>query len=365
MRVCVVLGVSPIPPGKDGDELKDNLIQTVKDVNGVTLVSSSIVEEDNKLTQLLSCVTEEASVDEIISVITNFLKIPGLDHCHECTCELWGSAPAILHLKPIEGYEFHLFYDNASVFEEWASITMKQWGIFVQKDLLSSEEVARLREAAMDEIEQTESLLKLHHPHIKIGQDTMSFKQIASRGYQRFDLLITQSSRVILDVIIPRVVQVLENILGELDTEVDCDMSVVYSKPGAPDQGWHADGDHQKGANDAGLEVNGWKTILSDPYALCLFIPLIDLDDTTGYTQFWPASHRNKNLAGFGAFAEIAKATWNGNCTAGSAIWYDYRLMHRGIKNESKSLRPVLQLLFKRKWYVETRNYGTESIVPS
>eukprot|EP00956_Cyclotella_meneghiniana_P006871 scaffold9251_cov92-Cyclotella_meneghiniana.AAC.6 len=360
MRVCVVLGVSPIPPGNDGEKIKDSLIQTVKDINGVTFVSSSIVEEDNEPTQLLSCVTEEASVDEMISVLSNLLKT----HRHECTCELWGSAPGILHLKPIEGYEFHLFYDNASVFEEWASITMKQWGIFVQKDLLSSEEVGQLRKAAVDEIEQTESLLKLYHPHLKIGQDMISFKEIASRGHQRFDLLVTQSSRVVLDLIIPRVAQVLKNILGELDVEVDCDMSVVYSKPGAPNQGWHADGDHQKGANDAGLEVNGWKSTLSDPYALCLFIPLIDLDDTTGYTQFWPASHRNKGLAGFGAFAEIAESTWDGKCTAGTAIWYDYRLMHHGIKNDSILLRPVLQLLFKRKWYVETRNYGTESLAP-
>ena len=137
---------------------------------------------------------------------------------------------------------------------------------------------------------------------------------------------------------------------------------MVYSKPGAHNQGWHADGDHQKGAKDAGWDVDGWKTRLAEPYALCLFIPLIDLNDRTGYTQFWPASHRYKELMGFGPVAEIAESSWNGKCSAGDAIWYDYRLMHRGMGNTSTALRPVVQVLFKKSWYTETRNYGTSGI---
>ena len=137
---------------------------------------------------------------------------------------------------------------------------------------------------------------------------------------------------------------------------------MVYSKPGAPNQGWHADGDHQKGASDAGWDADGWKAHLAETYALCLFIPLIDLDGETGYTQFWPASHRNKGLAGFGPVAEITAATWDGKCRAGDAIWYDYRLMHRGMGNTSDAIRPVVQILFKKAWYSERRNYGEESL---
>jgi ectoine hydroxylase-related dioxygenase (phytanoyl-CoA dioxygenase family) len=285
----------------------------------------------------------------------------------EDSCELWGSAPAILPLRPSCGYNPYIFYDNATAtFEEWAGDTMKEWGMFVQIDLLSGSEVTQLRQAVIDEIAKAESLLRMHRPEINIGKDIISFKEIASRGNYRFDLLIAPTSTVnqfVHDVIYPRIHQVLERIIGAIEVEIDCDISVVYSKPGAPNQGWHADGDHPKGATDAGWDVDGWKTALSDPYALCLFIPLIDLNDDTGYTQFWPASHRNKGLAGFGPFAEIAQATWDGICKAGSSIWYDYRLMHRGLRNQSSLLRPVLQLLFKRKWYEEKRNYGTESIV--
>lgn len=357
---CIVLGLSPSSSQSDRDELADKVTQQVKEANGsaVTWVATSMAHEDGMPTQLLSCTTE-ASVEDVTKAVSCTLP--------EHTCELWGSAPAILPLRPSEGYDQHFLYDNAALFEEWAGDTMKEYGMFVQRDVLSESEVMELKQVVLDEIENAEGLLKMHHPNINIGKDIMSFKEIASRGNGRFDLLVaptSAASQFVSDTINPRISHVLQNIIGQIDVEINCDISVVYSKPGAPNQGWHADGDHQKGATSAGMDVDGWKT-LSDPYALCLFIPLIDLNDDTGYTQFWPASHGNKGLAGFGPFAEIAEATWDGKCNAGSAIWYDYRLMHRGTSNKSTLLRPVLQLLFKRKWYVEKRNYGSHSIVPS
>jgi len=41
----------------------------------------------------------------------------------------------------------------------------------------------------------------------------------------------------------------------------------------------------------------------ADPYALCVFVPLIDLDQDVGFTQFWPGSHRYNGLWGFGGAA--------------------------------------------------------------
>ena len=358
---CVVIGVGDVSPQNDGDVFMNTMSKQVTNVNGsqVNWVSSSMAhEKDGTPSLLLACVTD-ASDQAVIEAVSNSLP--------DYACEVWGSAPAILPLKPFEGYDRHIFYDNATTFEEWTTITIKQWGMFVQKDLLAADEVTRLRQTILDEIGHAEELIKVHHPNIRVGKDMMSFREIASRGNERFDLMISSTSAVtefVSTVINPRISYVISQIVGQIDVEVDCDISVVYSKPGAPNQGWHADGDHQKGASDAGLDRDGWKSSLSDPYAICLFIPLIDLNDETGYTQFWPASHRNKGLAGFGAFAEIADATWNGKCNAGSAIWYDYRLMHRGIKNESTVLRPVLQLLFKKKWYAEKRNYGEKSLIP-
>ena len=57
----------------------------------INWVSSSMTHEEDGMTQLLACVTD-ASDQEVIAAVSNALP----DH----TCELWGSAPAILPLKP-------------------------------------------------------------------------------------------------------------------------------------------------------------------------------------------------------------------------------------------------------------------------
>jgi ectoine hydroxylase-related dioxygenase (phytanoyl-CoA dioxygenase family) len=141
----------------------------------------------------------------------------------------------------------------------------------------------------------------------------------------------------------------------------------VYSRPGAGAQGWHADGSHRPGAADAAWQDDGKVQRLTTPYAICLFVPLIDLNDEVGYTQFWPGSHANCQLVGLGPFAQVTQSVWNSDgCLAGDGVWYDYRLMHQGMhheKNSSVPLRPIVQIIFKQKWYVERANYGVESIV--
>jgi hypothetical protein len=42
---------------------------------------------------------------------------------------------------------------------------------------------------------------------------------------------------------------------------------------------------------------------------------------------------------------------------------YDYRLMHRGIGNESKDTRrPILQFMYAVDGYKERKNYGQKSV---
>jgi ectoine hydroxylase-related dioxygenase (phytanoyl-CoA dioxygenase family) len=68
---------------------------------------------------------------------------------------------------------------------------------------------------------------------------------------------------------------------------------------------------------------------------------------------------------GFGKVAELTDSIWDGICDAGDSVWYDYRLMHRGMPNSSAStLRPVVQVIFTKKRYVEKAdyNFGKESV---
>ena len=138
-----------------------------------------------------------------------------------------------------------------------------------------------------------------------------------------------------------------------------CDVSVVYSRPGAAHQDWHCDGRHLAGAARADFDGDG----LAPPYALCVFCPLVDLNADVGFTQFWAGSHRGAELIGFGGAAEVLRGTVDGIVQAGGAVAYDYRTMHRGMANVSVgTTRPVLQFLYAESNYRETKNYGAESL---
>lgn len=369
---CILIGVASSTSESD-DELWSLITREVThledDCCEVTWIDSSFAideENDGQRTLLLSAILSDASnvSEHLLNAVSAFVG-------DAISCELWATAPAILPLRPADGYDKYIKYNKKEVEkqglsqESWASLTMKEYGIFFQSEFLDENTVEEIRVEIMSEIQETEDLIRMHHPHINIGKDFISFREIASRGNERFDLLLSSSSKIreiINTQVVERILPMAKIILGETSVGLDFDLSVVYSKPGAPDQGWHADGEHQKGAADIGWNINGWKTHLAEPYALCLFIPLIDLDDETGFTQFWPGSHQSRGLLGFGPVAKLTESTWDAKAKAGSLICYDYRTMHRGMKNCSTMLRPVVQILIKKKWYEETRNYGTVGI---
>ncbi|KAL3765921.1 hypothetical protein ACHAW5_003889 [Stephanodiscus triporus] len=90
------------------------------------------------------------------------------------------------------------------------------------------------------------------------------------------------------------------------------------------------------------LGGHGWVegSSIAEPYALCLFIPLIDLDDETGYTQFWlRLSQESGHLLVSGPVAGNSRSNLGWQLPR-DAIWYDYRLMHRGMGNTSNAVRP-------------------------
>lgn len=373
---CILIGVTPSGPE---NAAWDAVSKVLTKVNGFTvdwITRSKTQDEEGRPVDLI-CAVCCALVDDVVAATSSAISC-GLGESY--ACELWASAPAILPLKPPDGYDKYIVTrdikrccrssDPAAIVgtssDEWAASTMKEWGMFVQTSLVDKRDVAELRNCVDGEITNIENLISCRRPLLNIGKDVIGFKEIASRGNERFDLLLPKTSNArdfVEDALPERVAPLVERLLnGRLGETIDFDISVVYSKPGAPNQGWHADGDHQRGALDAGWGADGWKVHLAETYALCLFIPLIDLDGETGYTQFWPASHRNRGLAGFGPVAEITGAIWDGKCRAGDAIWYDYRLMHRGMGNTSDALRPVVQVLFKKAWYSERRNYGEESL---
>lgn len=359
--ICILLGV--YPPSEDlWENISKNMVSVeyagIGRMVAITWVQHCLATEEGMPVQLFTAITSAPTLN-VVELVDSALG-------DQYRCELWASAPAILPLQPTGGYDKAICYDPSSEVsvEEWAPEVLREWGMFKQQGLINAEEIKRIRSYVDEEIERAEIAIRQRHPALMIGKDTFQFKEIASRGTERFDLLLQSAALrdFIEEKVKSRTSSLLETMMGSSIDELDYDISVVYSKPGSSNQGWHSDGDHVKGAKDSGWELDGWKTTMAQAYALCLFIPLVDLNDETGFTQYWPGSHRNRNLVGFGPVAELAQSTWDGKCSAGDAVWYDYRLFHRGTKNTSSILRPIVQVLFKKKWYVEKSNYGEESI---
>ena len=359
-------------------------------------------QQNNCWTLLLSCVSDDsvASEDVVAAVEAALAKRrPTTTTSSHYFCELWVSAPAPLPLRPNGGYDCirSSASSNGSDDMQQASATLREYGMVVQPNILrrtnQQQQLPALRRIVDAAMARAEAALARHRPAIQMGRDSFVFREMASRDLERFDLRLdgapgarefveqyllglgTDEAAAAVEEHLPHssptstIPALLNEILGgsSYPDEIDFDISVVYSRPGACAQKWHADGAHQAGAPDAGWEEeDGWKSsTLAPPYALCLFLPLIDLNAAVGFTQFWPGSHRHRDLMGFGPAAEVVGATFDGICKAGDGIWYDYRLWHRGMANDisSETIRPVVQVVFKKKWYIERANYGEESIV--
>ena len=208
-------------------------------------------------------------------------------------------------------------------------------------------------------IAKIEDRMKVAHPNIAFGTDRFAFKEIGSRGGWRFDALVDledkdwEEVRLLASKDAPWVQFVDEMLPNGWNVAV----SVVYSYPGAKNQEWHADGRHL----DRECDFEGCGE--APPYGICVFMPLIDLNYEVGFTQFFLKSHKTSKLIGFGEASHILNASYDGILNAGQSVLYDYRLLHRGMANNSADvIRPVLQFLYTAPSYRETKNYGTESL---
>lgn len=232
-------------------------------------------------------------------------------------------------------------------------------GLLVCDTRIDAHSLESIRDMAYRYVEQVEDHFQLHHPDIDYQNGAFSFQEIGSRSGLRYDVRIDMSR----DDRWSSLHQVAEQtgpwlnmvhvIFGEGNWKVEA--NVIYSKPGAKNQVWHCDGGHLE--QEADWDGHG----LAPPYALCVFLPLIDLNPRVGFTQFFLGSHKTSQLVGFGPAAKWLAADFDGILCAGESVMYDYRLMHRGMANEEK-LRPIIQLLYTKHFYVETKNYGSVSM---
>lgn len=115
-------------------------------------------------------------------------------------------------------------------------------------------------------------------------------------------------------------------------------VGMLVSAPGAPEQIPH---------HDAWLYPEEGLDRLLPPFALAFSLPLITVDETNGQTAFWRRSHRSASPEAGGPY-DFAPAL-----EPGSAILWDFRVLHCGLANRSERPRPVLFTVLSRDWWVE------------
>lgn len=141
----------------------------------------------------------------------------------------------------------------------------------------------------------------------------------------------------------PRIFPVITSLLG--DEIVLGGVGAVTSLPGAEIQHLHRDHRGLFGADDTA-------TPLLPPYAITVIVPLVPIDAGNGATRMYSGSHRVNR-----AIAE-AKPTVDPYTELGDCIFMDYRMLHRGLANNSDKLRPILYITYYREWFRDYQNYS-------
>lgn len=120
--------------------------------------------------------------------------------------------------------------------------------------------------------------------------------------------------------------------------------TTVVSHPGAPRQQAHRDHDHL-------FPQPGIATSLPI-YAVNVAVPLVDVDLKVGPTGVWLGSHRLGQKVSVQEGAMAISPLQRGDCMV-----LDYRTLHAGMPNQSTLPRPILYMVYSRRWFFDDINH--------
>ncbi len=154
----------------------------------------------------------------------------------------------------------------------------------------------------------------------------------------------------------PMVLPVVKELLGD-----DCiiqSIGVVCAYPGAELQ--HVHRDHPPLFAEAG-GLNAF----FPPFALHVVIPLVDLNEETGTTAIWEGSHRIKSSREETRWTRAQMEQLHGAVSPwpqmGDCYFMDFRLRHTGTPNRSSRPRPILYIVYSRRWFQDRKNFEMQS----
>jgi hypothetical protein len=145
----------------------------------------------------------------------------------------------------------------------------------------------------------------------------------------------------------PRLVGILDAILGA-DTGYKLELiTVINSPPGSSNQRWHQ-----------GFQYLWHPNERLPPYAMVVTVPLVDVDATMGPSEVCPGM-KLRFMRGWncGDRDPIAAGT-----TLGTALIFDYKTLHRGQGNMGSIDRPMLSMVFTKKFFLNNEAFVNRGI---
>ena len=135
----------------------------------------------------------------------------------------------------------------------------------------------------------------------------------------------------------------IRSLLGE-EAVLDS-FSAVVAYPGAANQHLHLDHSLLFTEEEA-------ISMAVPTYALTMVVPLVDLDERSGSTRLFQKTARAEP-----SLWSMLRGGHHIEAKSGSCWLMDYRLAHGGTKNPSQVPRPILYLVYARKWFTDAENF--------
>lgn len=190
-----------------------------------------------------------------------------------------------------------------------------------------------------------------------LGQGkTNGFLEVVMRSGGRYDLSLMHDNfggeyRPSISPIVDKLSSVATTLLHSDMNDININLALVVSTPGAKEQQWHSDGEH--------LDMEHHLPC----HCFNIFIPLVNVTDDLGPTEIFPASHIATRKPAPMTFAPgELKAPVAPTLNVGDILLFDYRVLHRGRPNLSGLNRPVLVLIVSQPWYKDVHNYPNRSL---
>ncbi|MEZ4448504.1 MAG: phytanoyl-CoA dioxygenase family protein [Nannocystaceae bacterium] len=244
-----------------------------------------------------------------------------------------------------------------------ATRLFRRYGLCWLPEALSVDEVARCRDAAEDRLQRCLHRIEaLGHPPLGRGTPN-GYRELVARAPGRYDMLYGTDAPPFTDREVrdnPRWMPLIRSLLGADATLFFC--GLLMTRGGASDQPWHTDGEH----------LFGPEVPILPAHCVNVFLPLVDITIDNGGTEFCPGSHFL--TVGIPEIyeqspAHVDRIGFRGRplaltVPAGSAVIFDYRLLHRGLANRTDRSRPILYLTFAAPWFRDVHNFPARRLFP-